>query len=248
MTQLREKGSHKALLDHSTGALAKYRFLVVGSDRWWYLIKFELITSLLISFPGALGLWLRKIFYPALFRSCGQNVIFGRNVTLRHPLRVSLGDNVIVHDDVTLDGKGREGNGISIGDNVFLGKGTMLASVDGTININEDASIGCYCRIGSSKHTTIGKKALLASYVYVVGADHDSTRTDIPVIDQPNVSRGGATIGDGTWIGTKSTVLDGVSVGSDCIVGAHSLVTKDVPDFSVIVGSPAKVIRDRRDQ
>ena len=68
------------------------------------------------------------------------------------------------------------------------------------------------------------------------------------MIDQPNVSRGGATIGDGTWIGTKSTVLDGVSVGSDCIVGAHSLVTKDAPDFSVIVGSPAKVIRDRRAQ
>ena len=247
MNGLKERGAQKVLVDQSSGAFSKYCSLIVGTNRFWYLVKFELITMLFLSLPGALGLWLRQKTFPTLFRSCGQSVVFGRNITLRHPLRISLGDNVIIHDDVTLDAKGTRGNGIFIGQGGFIGKGTMLASLDGTIEIESGASIGCYCRIGSSQITRIGKKALLASYVYVIGADHETSRTDTPIIDQPNLSRGGATIGDGAWLGTKSTVLDGVSVGHDSIVGAHSLVTRDLPAFSVAVGSPARVIRNRKD-
>ena len=87
---------------------------------------------------------------------------------------------------------------------------------------------------------------MIASYVQIIGADHDSTRTDIPIIDQPNLSHGGATIGDGTWLGSKSTVLDGVTIGRDCIVGAHSLVNTDLPEFSVAVGVPARITKNRK--
>ena len=247
MGKLKEEGSQKILTNSTISALEKYRLVVEGKQSWWYFLKFEIVVSLLISWPGAMGLWLRRTFYRGLFRQCGSGVLFGRNVVLRHPRRISLGNNVIINDDVTLDAKGTEGEGITIGDDVFIGKGTVLSMLDGTIEIDDGASIGFYCRIGSTTHTKIGKKALIAGYVYIVGADHDSSRIDIPIIDQPTLSRGGVTVGDGTWLGTKATVLDGTAIGRDCIVGAHSLVTTDIPDFSVAVGIPAKITRNRKD-
>ena len=177
MSGLKERGVQKTLVDQSSGAFSKYCSLIVGTSRFWYLVKFELITMLFLSLPGALGLWLRQKTFPLLFRSCGQGVVFGRNITLRHPLRISLGDNVIIHDDVTLDAKGTGGDGISIGPGGLIGTGPMLARLDGTIEIESGASIGCYCRIGSSQITRICQKALLASYVHVNGAAHGPPRT-----------------------------------------------------------------------
>lgn len=246
MGNLKEQGIQNALLDSSVSDLNKYRRVVEGNQSWWYFIKFELIISMFISWPGAMGLWLRKKFYRGLFRHCGKGVLFGRNVVLRHPRRISIGDNVVINDDVTLDAKGVKGDGITISDHVFIGKGTILNVLDGTTEIGEGTSIGSYCRIGSNNRTIIGKKVLIASYVQIIGADHDSTRTDIPIIDQPNLSHGGATIGDGTWLGSKSTVLDGVTIGGDCIVGAHSLVNTDLPEFSVAVGVPARITKNRK--
>lgn len=243
---LKESGSQGVLLDPSSGALSKYRRFVVGSDDWWYFVKFELITSLFVSWPGAMGLWFRQKFYPLLFKRCGKNVVFGRNLVIRHPLQISLGDNVVISDEVTLDAKGDDGQ-ITIDDSVFIGKGTILTVLDGLIEVGRKTSIGCYCRIGSTQQTRIGRDVLIAAYVYILGADHETARTDIPIIDQPNISLGGASVGDGAWIGTKSTVLDGVQVGANCVVGGHSLVTKSIPDFAVAVGTPAEVIKSRLD-
>ncbi len=247
-SKLQESGAHGAVADQSMGAMAKYRAIFVGESGWIYFVKFELVTSLLVGFPGALGLWLRKKLYPTLFRYCGKNVVFGRNVILRHPRRISIGDNTVIGDDVTLDAKGAQGDGIRIGNDVFIGKGTLFSMLEGSIEIDDGTSIGTYCRIGAMTNTRIGKKALLAAYVYIVGADHESSRTDIPVIDQPNYSKGGAEISDGVWLGTKVTVMDGVTIGRDSIVGAHSLVNSDIPEFSIALGIPAKVIKNRKDE
>jgi len=246
VTERQEMGTQKLLVDPRRSALEKYRLAVVGEVGRWRFIRYELLTCLLGPLPGALGLWLRKELYPCLFRECGRNVIFGRNVLLRHPGRIRLGDNIVINDDVTLDAKGSAGEGILIRDGVFVGKGTLLSMVDGTIEVDEGANIGAYCRIGSMGVTRIGKKALIAAFVYVVGADHRTDRTDIPIIDQPNYTHGGTTVGDGSWLGTKVTVADGVQIGRDCVVGAHAVVTKDLPDFAVADGIPAKVVRMRK--
>lgn len=247
ISKLQENGAKSMVSDQSMGAIAKYRAVYTGSSSWWYFIKFELLTSLLIGFPGALGLWLRKVLYPSLFRHCGKNVVFGRNVILRNPLRISIGDNTVIGDDVTLDAKGEQGDGIRLGNSVFIGKGTLFGMLEGTIEVDDGTSIGSYCRIGAMTYTRIGKKVLLAAYVYIVGADHESTRTDIPIIDQPNYSKGGVNIGDGCWLGAKVSVMDGVTIENDSIVGAHAIVVKDIPAFSIALGIPAKVVKNRKD-
>lgn len=239
------RGIQDALQDSSSGALSKYRRMVVGDVGFLGFLKYELITSLFGPWPGAAGFALRALFYPLLFRSCGRKVIFGRNLTLRHPGRISLGNRVVLSDNAILDAKGSAGEGILVRDGVFLGLGTVVTCTDGTVELDEKCNIGALCRIGSYGRTRIGRKALLAAYCYVVGAGHDTARTDIPILDQPNVTRGGSEVGDGCWLGARVTVMDGVKIGRDSIVGAHALVTKDIPDFSIAVGIPAKVTGSR---
>ena len=227
------------------GSLAKYRRLVVGNVGFLGFLRYEFVTGLFGSCPGALGFALRALFYPPLFRECGRKVIFGRHLTVRHPDRIRLGSRVVLSDGVVLDAKGEEGEGILIRDGVFVGLHTVVTCSDGSIELDEKCNLGAFCRVGSHGRTRIGKKALLAAYCYVVGAGHESSRTDIPILDQPNTTKGGAEIGDGCWLGARVTVMDGVKIGRDTIVGAHALVTRDLPDFSIAVGIPAKVTGSR---
>ncbi|MBN1269063.1 MAG: acyltransferase [Kiritimatiellae bacterium] len=245
MSKLDEGGIQATLSDRRRGALAKYADLVVGGGIG-AVIKYELITGLFGSWPGAVGLWLRQKFYRCLFRTCGRGLIIGRNVTLRRPDRISLGRNVVLGDNSTLDAKGDTGDGIVIRDGVFVGPGTIVSTGGGSIELDEGANIGSYCRIGTLGRTRIGKKALLAAYCYVVGAGHDASRTDVPILDQPITTKGGAEVGDGCWLGARVTVMDGTKIGRDSIVGAHAVVTEDLPEFCVAVGIPAKVVKMRK--
>ena len=240
------RGAQDALQDAGSGALAKYRRMMVGEAGFAAFLRYEFVTSVLGPWPGALGYWLRSKFYPGLFRACGRKVIFGRNLTIRHPGRITLGDRVVLSDGVMLDAKGTTPDGgIVVGDGAFVGLCTMITTTDGTIELAAGCNLGAYCRIGSFGRTRIGEKALLAAWVYVVGAGHESSRTDIPILDQPYTHRGGAQIGDGAWLGARATVMDGVIVGAHSIVGAHAVVTKDIPEFSIAVGIPARVTGSR---
>lgn len=246
MSKLDEGGTQKVLTDAARGPLAKYQALVVGEGGWGALLKYELITGLFGSWPGAFGLWLRQKFYPLLLRECGRGVVFGRHIILRHPHRIRIGNRVVIGDFCTLDAKGDTGEGLIIRDGAFIGTGTIISMGGGTIEIDEGANIGSYCRIGTLGRSRIGKKALLAAYCYVVGGGHDASRTDIPILDQPNITKGGSEVGDGCWLGARVTVMDGVKVGAHSIVGAHAVVTEDLPEYCVAVGIPAKVIRYRK--
>ena len=96
----------KILKDDTSSSWRKYMALVVGQKSFWALFKYELLTGLLGSIPGAAGLLLRQKFYRCLLGSCGSGVAIGRNVTIRHPHRIHLGDRVIIDDNCVLDAKG----------------------------------------------------------------------------------------------------------------------------------------------
>lgn len=233
------------LSDARLSAFEKYRRLVVGPGSLGYLLLYEIITGLFGQMPGMIGLFLRRYFYRFLFDRMGRGVVIGRNVTLRHPARIRIGNNVFLEDEVVLDAKGGTGIAITIRDGVFIGRGTIISARSGTIEIGEGSSISSYCRIGRSK---IGRKVLIAAYVYLVSGGHRSDRLDVPVMDQPIESLGGVEIGDGCWIGARASLMDGIRVGQDAIIGAHSLVTFNIPPFAIAYGAPARVQRDRRNQ
>ena len=230
--------------DARRSALAKYQDLVLGSRSFLRLLAYELIMVLTSWVPGALGLVLRRIAYPWILGACGRNVIFGQGVVLRHPAKIRLGDDVMVDDLVLLDAKGTSNRGITVGNGVFLGRGTILSCKDGDIVLGDHVNIGFHSEIFSGSSVTVGSHGLFAAYTYLVGGGHEFERVDVPVIEQERSSKG-IVLGENVWLGTGAKVLDGVRIGRNVVVGANGVVTEDLPDGAVAVGIPARVVRMR---
>ncbi len=239
--------TQKALLDERKSKAAKYQELFLGESGFFKMLKYELIITLCSWVPGALGLLLRSKLYPLILGKVGRNVAFGVNVTIRHPSKIRIGDNVVIDDNCVLDAKGDGNNGITIGNGVFIGKNTILTCHDGDIVLEDNVNIGFNCVISSLSSIVVKKNNLLASFVYLVGGDHIADRTDVPVLFQGRTSKG-IVIGENCWLGAQVTVLDGSVIGRDCIIGANAVVNGEIPDFSIAVGTPARVLRDRRAQ
>lgn len=235
----------RELFNERRSSADKYRELVIGQPGWWPLIRFELVMLLASTVPGALGLLLRSKLYPLVLGRVGRNVVFGQHVTLRHPHKVQIGDNVVIDDQCCLDAKGTDNRGIAIGNGVFVGRNTILSCKNGDIVIGDYANIGFNCEIFSASRVTVGKSILMAAYTYLVGGDHLYDRIDIPVLEQGRTARG-IEVGDGVWLGTHVVVTDGSTIGRDAIIGAGAVVVGAVPDYAIATGIPAKVQRDRR--
>lgn len=235
----------RELFNERRSSADKYRELVIGQPGWWPLIRFELVMLLASTVPGALGLLLRSKLYPLVLGRVGRNVVFGQHVTLRHPHKIQIGDNVVIDDQCCLDAKGTDNRGIAIGNGVFIGRNTILSCKNGDIVIGDYANIGFNCEIFSASRVTVGKSILMAAYTYLVGGDHLYDRIDIPVLEQGRTARG-IEVGDGVWLGTHVVVTDGSTIGRDAIIGAGAVVVGAVPDYAIATGIPAKVQRDRR--
>jgi acetyltransferase-like isoleucine patch superfamily enzyme len=232
------------LFGNGGSARQKYSALVVGRRGWFALLKYELIVTFAQSCPGALGLALRKTLYPRLLGSCGRNVVFGQNVTIRHPQKIHIGSNVVVDDNCLLDAKGDTNNGIRIGDGVFVGRNSILSCKNGDIELASGANIGFNCELFSASRVRVGADVLMAAYSYVIGGDHDFSDPTRPVIEQGRSSRG-VDIGAGAWIGAGAKILDGVCIGDGAVIGAAAVVRDDVPPRAVAVGIPARVVATR---
>jgi acetyltransferase-like isoleucine patch superfamily enzyme len=234
------------LFNESRSKGEKYRELFVGKPGVGALIAYEAAMLLASWVPGALGLVLRSRLYPMILGSVGRNVVFGVNVTLRHPHKIHIADNVVIDDQCCLDAKGTDNHGITIGNGVFVGRNTILSCKNGDIVIEDRANIGFNCEIFSASRVRVGKDILIAAYTYLVGGDHLYDRTDIPVLQQGRTARG-IDVGDGAWLGTHVVVTDGSTIGRDAIIGAGAVVVGDIPEFSIATGIPAKVTRNRRE-
>ena len=232
------------LFSDGSSARAKYSALVVGRPGWGALAHYEAVQLLSQHVPGALGLVLRKALYPSLLGGCGRNVVFGQNVTIRHPHKVRIGDNVVIDDNCLVDAKGDRNAGITIGSGVFLGRNSILSCKNGDIEIADGANIGFNCEIFSASRVAIGRDTLLAAYCYVIGGDHDFSDPAAAVVAQGRRSAG-VTIGAGAWLGAGAKILDGVSIGDRAIVGAGAVVREAVPEASIVVGIPARVVGQR---
>jgi acetyltransferase-like isoleucine patch superfamily enzyme len=238
---------HSKVTDESQSALKRYQQIVVGSPSLGYTIKYELITSLLSGFPGAMGLWLRSRLYPYLFNHTGRGVVIGAHILVHHPGKISLGRKVAISYGCLLDARGESNQGIIIGDNVIIGRDAAIVCKDGDITIGNNVGIGSNSHLSSvsGNKLEIGDQVLIAPHVYIGGVSYHFDRTDLSIAEQGVNPQGGAYIGDNVWLGANVTVLDGVTIGHDAIVAAGAVVTKDIPPFGIAMGVPAKVVRSR---
>jgi acetyltransferase-like isoleucine patch superfamily enzyme len=108
--------------------------------------------------------------------------------------------------------------------------------------VGEGTSIGYFCHIYAVRRVDIGRKVLMGSGVYIADCTHGHEDPSRPVIDQPARALPPVVIGEGSWIGEHAAIL-GAKIGKHCVVGANAVVLEDVPDYSVVAGVPAKIVR-----
>lgn len=148
----------------------------------------------------------------------------------------------------------RNRKNIKIGNKLTTGTGCRIEAIplhktnDIFIEIGDNVQINDYVHIGSVGSVYIGNNVLIASKVYISDHNHgsyDDYRSDSPVINpidrEPVVKP--VVIEDNVWLGESVCVLPGVTIGFGTIIGANSVVTKDVPANCIAVGSPARVVK-----
>ena len=131
------------------------------------------------------------------------------------------------------------------GKNINIEKGAYFG--DGSeIEIGDNSGIGINCKV--SGKVTIGKNVMMGPDVIILTKRHKFERTDISMIDQGYDTPAPVTISDDIWIGTRSIILPGVTIGKGAIVGAGAIVTKDVPEYAIACGNPAQIKKYRKEK
>jgi len=164
-----------------------------------------------------------KIIYSKAFNKMGESSIIMRPLKLDNPKSISIGDNAYIADFAWLMGSNDKSKGV-------------------TLSIGNDVQIGHYFHCVAMHEVKIGNSVLFADKVFVSDCSHGYEDISSPVLSQGVYDIGAVEIGDGAWIGENACII-GVSIGKNSVVGANSVVIKDVPDHTVVAGNPAKIIK-----
>ena len=151
----------------------------------------------------------------------GLNVFIDPSVRVRigKDSYVKIGDNVKILNDSWLITE--KGDNLIIGDNTFISQNVVI-----------------------SGNVSIGSDVLIAGYVSIIDANHNYSDISKNITEQGG-NKKSIKIGNDVWIGTHSVILQGVTIGSHSVIGANSTVTRNIDEYSVVAGSPAKVIKER---
>lgn len=160
-------------------------------------------------------------FSPQDFRALGPDCVFEAGVLVFHPENISLGRNVYVGHQSIL--KGYYKSQLVIGDETWIGQ-------------------QCFMHAGGG--LTIGSRVGIGPAVKILTSEHEEAGRDVPVLFAP-VAGAPVTIADDADIGIGAILLPGVTVGRGAVVGAGAVVTRDVPEYAVVAGSPARILRHR---
>ena len=162
---------------------------------------------------------------------------------LRNPHIVTRG---LVFLDKGVEIYARRGYGrIVLGRWLHLGVDTAIRCHEGTLTVGDKSVLGRGVSVNCYLDVEIGASALFADDIYVSDFDHKFADLTMPIKDQ-GISKARVRIEPDVWIGTKVTVTSGVVIGRGAVVGANAVVTRDLPAYSISVGVPARVIKDRR--
>lgn len=160
-----------------------------------------------------------RLHYEMARRRCfARWPLHGDALAMLREGRLRLGEHVLFEPGVWLTGSGT----ISIGEGSFLNLGVQVASVG-------EVRIGAHC--------------MFANGSFVSDADHRFDDPRLPVPWQGFTTKGPTVIGDDVWCGANVVVTSGVTIGDRCVIGANSVVTRDLPPRSVAIGAPARVVK-----
>jgi acetyltransferase-like isoleucine patch superfamily enzyme len=224
-----------------TASLGDYVF-AQSTSPWRYVLE-SIVMGTCGWVPTLIGIALRAVFYRMILSADGMFVIEDQ-VRLTRPRDIRLGKGTYVGAGARLSATP---NGIVVGRNTRIMPGAVIdvynyrGIEDAGIRIGDDCVVGPDCIIYGARTVTIGDHVLMGARVTIIPHDHPHERGAL-IRDQGMVSAP-VTIEDNVWLGANAIVLKGVTIGTGSVIGAGSIVTRDVPPYTVVAGSPARVIR-----
>ena len=131
---------------------------------------------------------------------------------------------------------------IFLGSNLWISKTRLASSKGGKLIIGNHVAIGRFSQIYALQSIIIEDGVLMAENTFISDNTHTFTDSTTPVRDQDIKPLGNVVIGSGTWIG-RNVVVNGCKIGRNCIIGAYTFLKKDIPDYCVVVGNPARIVK-----
>lgn len=192
---------------------------------------------------------IRGCFKKLFLKETHGMLLVGKGVQISHGKHIRCGKNVKFEDFAEIHGLCS--NGLNFVDYVTISRGVMIrpSSYYGGdygigLTIGEHSSIGPYGYVGCSGRIVIGKNVMFGPKCSLFAENHVFSNTDNSIKSQ-GVQQKGITIEDDCWIGSNVIILDGVTIGKGSVIGAGTLVSKDVPAGSVVVDKREKMVRER---
>jgi len=192
----------------------------------------------------------RSLTYPYLNQlyGAGRGAKVGWGVDVVGPQRLRLGRNFQMQGPGRLHATANQlephtGYSLEFGDNANIYPYCSFVTAGGYIRVGDDFIIQSFVLLDGIGGIEIGNQVMLGTHVQVYSSNHQ-IRRDQPIRKQPlDLHR--TVIGNDVWVGGNAVILGGVNVGEGAVVGAGAIVTKDVPPYAIVVGSPARVVRYR---
>jgi len=154
----------------------------------------------------------------------------GRHSFIHYPLRIDGGKSIFIGNDVSIKYK------------TWLLSKPLAGGNQSILQIEDGCVLGHFNHITATKKIIIHKNVLTADRVFISDNIHGYQDINTPILHQPVIQKNEVEIGEGSWLGENVCVV-GASIGKHCVIGANSVVTKDIPSYSVAVGIPARVIK-----
>lgn len=174
-------------------------------------------------------------------------IFFGRGVKLFNARNMQFGKWVQLEDNVYMSALGKEplrlGNNVKIGAFSRVITSTSFNDVGKGITIGDNVGLGEFAYLGGAGGLEIGSDCIIGQYLSCHPENHNYADNS-KLIRFQGTTRQGIKIGKNCWIGSKVTILDGVTVGDNCVIAAGAVVTKSMPDNVIIGGIPAKVLKE----
>lgn len=186
----------------------------------------------------------RLSWYRTRLGALGRGCHIDPGVSLHYPGRIRLGDGVGIGRNATLRANTEANPGITLGHGVSINDAVVINANRGFVALGERSWLGPFCLVYGNGGVSIGRNVLIAGHSTINTVSHSSARCDIPINDQP-VLTDPVTIEDDVWIGLNAVILQGVTLGRGCIVGAGAVVTRSIPPWSIAMGVPARVVGRR---
>lgn len=152
-----------------------------------------------------------------------------------------IGNHTIVFDPMRIDNP----KSIRLENNIFISNGAWIIGEKTdkeTFIVHDNVNIGNFAHIVALNGIEIEESVLIADRVFITDSTHSYEDIKSPIKNQPMRTISNVNIGEGSWIGEGVSIL-GCSIGKHCVIGAGTIVTRDIPDYCIAVGNPARIIK-----